>query len=575
MTTDSAARGHDRRTHDHASSTARRSGATATGSPTSVPTGASGTTTGGTGRRRGVRVLVAGIVALGLVVPLGTPAGASGTSSSGGGLLGGLLGLVQGLTGGLAEGLSDTVDGIAFGANRHLDEFDAQSSAVLQPGQVASLIEADKLHQRGITGAGVDVALIDTGVAPVAGLDAEGAVIVGPDLSFDPQGSDMPAGIDAYGHGTHMASLIAGRGTTQTRGIAPGVRILDMKVGASNGAVDVSQVIAAINWVDQHRDEPGMDVRVLNLSYGTDGVQPYQVDPLAHAVETAWRHGIVVVVAAGNSGGALVNPAIDPYVLTVGAADMGRSVASPYDDEVADFSSVGTPARRVDVVAPGVSLAAARVPGSQVDEEHPEARVGSTQIRGSGTSQAAAVVSGAVALLLQQRPDLTPDQVKQVLTGSAEPLRASPASAQGAGLVQLKHAGDVRPTTVPQAHPVSTGTGSLDAARGTSRLTDGETELAGEIDVMSAPWDAATWAAATTAGTTWDAGRWNGNTWTGDGWADAGEGSFTGRTWRGQAFSGRTWREAAWTGRTWRGESWTGRTWRADIWTGRTWRSAA
>ena len=208
-------------------------------------------------------------------------------------------------------------------------------------------------------------------MAPVPGLDADGAVIVGPDLSFDSQGGDMPAGIDAYGHGTHMASLIAGRGTGQTQGIAPGARILDMKVGASNGAVDVSQVIAAVNWVDQHRNDPGMDVRVINLSYGTDGVQPYQVDPLAHAVETAWRHGIVVVVAAGNSGGALTNPAIDPYVLTVGAADMGTSVTSPVDDKTAAFSSVGTAERRVDLLAPGVSLIGARVPGSAADAGPP------------------------------------------------------------------------------------------------------------------------------------------------------------------------------------------------------------
>lgn len=540
MTTDSAARGHT----------------TSTDGPPSH-------------RRRALRLAAATAVATAtLLAPIAVaPAGAS----DGGGLLGGLLGLV----GGVVEEADATVEGVAFGTTGRLDPFATQPSAVLQPGQVAGLIDADRLHQRGITGAGVDVALVDTGVAPVPGLDADGAVVVGPDLSFDAQGSDMPAGIDAYGHGTHMASLIAGRGTTQTRGIAPGARILDMKVGASNGAVDVSQVIAAVNWVDQHRDEPGMDVRVLNLSYGTDGVQPHQVDPLAHAVETAWRHGIVVVVAAGNSGGALTNPAIDPYVLTVGAADMGRFAAAPFDDSVADFSSVGTPERRVDVVAPGVSLVGARVPGSTVDQEHPEARVGSTQIRGSGTSQAAAVVSGAVALLLQQRPELTPDQVKEILTETADPLRGSPGWAQGAGLVQVRDAGTERPDGPPQTHPVSTGLGTLDGARGTMRLGDGETELAGEVDVLDAPWDAPTWAAATTAGTTWDGGRWNGNTWSGDGWADAGEGSFTGRTWRGQAFSGRTWRGATWTGRTWRGEAWSGRTWRSDIWTGRTWRSAS
>lgn len=537
MTTDSAARGHTTPARHH----------------TSRPL-----------RRRALQVGAAAVVAATFAVPTAAPAGAG----DGGGLLGGLLGLVTKLV----KDVPATVDGAVFGSD-HIDEFAPQPSAALQPGQVSALIEADRLHRRGIDGTGVDVALVDTGVAPVAGLDAEGAVVVGPDLSFDPQGTDMPAGIDAYGHGTHMASLIAGRGTSTTRGVAPGARILDMKVGAANGAVDVSQVIAAVNWVDQHRDDPGMDVRVLNLSYGTDSVQPYQVDPLAHAVESAWRHGIVVVVAAGNSGGALTNPAIDPYVLTVGAADMGRFASSAHDDVVADFSSVGTAARRVDVVAPGVSLIGARVPGSTVDTEHPDARVSATQFRGSGTSQAAAVVSGAAALLLQQRPELTPDQVKEILTGTATPLRGSPSWAQGAGLVQLDDAGSERPRRGPQAHEVSTGLGLLDAARGTARVTDGEAELAGEVDIMSAPWDAPAWAAATTAGTTWDGGSWNGNVWTGDGWVDGDQGAFTGRTWRGQAFSGRTWRGETWTGRTWRGQAWSGRTWRADIWTGRTWRS--
>jgi len=516
-------------------------------------------------RTRGIRFVAVLVAATALTVPMATPA-----SASDGGLLGGLLGLLGNVVGGLPA----TVDNVLRFGKSPLDEFATQPSAPLQPGQVTDLIGGRLLHQRGIDGRGVDVALIDTGVAPVPGLDADGAVLVGPDLSFDSQGSDMPAGIDAFGHGTHMASLIAGRGTTQTRGIAPGSRILDMKVGASNGAVDVSQVIAAVNWVDQHRNDPGMDVRVINLSYGTDGVQPYQVDPLAHAVETAWRHGIVVVVAAGNSGGALTNPAIDPYVLTVGAADMGTSATSPADDKTAAFSSVGTAQRRVDLLAPGVSLIGARVPGSEADQAHPEARVGTTQFRGSGTSQAAAVVSGSVALLLDQQPELTPDQVKDLLTGSGRILVRSAPTSQGAGLLNLTTAAALPATDSPQTHPVSTGLGSLDAARGTSRVSDGQSELAGEIDVMSAPWRPETWAARTTAGTAWDGGRWNGNTWTGDGWIDGDEGYFTGRTWRGQAFSGRTWRGETWTGRTWRGEAWSGRTWRADVWTGRTWRSA-
>ena len=150
-------------------------------------------------------------------------------------------------------------------------------------------------------------------------------VINGPDLSFDSQAPNL-TDIDTYGHGTHMAGLIAGRDAAIPPGkedeadhyfvgAAPGARIVSIKVAASDGATDVSQVIAAIDWIVQHRNSDGLNIRVLNLSFGTDGTQDYQLDPLAYAAEVAWHHGIVVVVAAGNSGFGtpqLNNPAYDP-----------------------------------------------------------------------------------------------------------------------------------------------------------------------------------------------------------------------------------------------------------------------
>ena len=151
----------------------------------------------------------------------------------------------------------------------------------------------------GITGNGVTVALIDSGVAPVDGLATNGKIVNGPDLSLDSQ-NDSLRYLDAYGHGTHMASIIAGRGNSAPSvvassdprnhflGIAPDAQILNMKVGAADGAVDVSQILAAIDWVVQHRNDGGMNVRVLNLSFGTNSSQAYQIDPLAFAVEVAW-----------------------------------------------------------------------------------------------------------------------------------------------------------------------------------------------------------------------------------------------------------------------------------------------
>ena len=144
-----------------------------------------------------------------------------------------------------------------------------------------------------------------------------------------------------------MAGLIAGNDGQAGgyRGVAPDARIVSLKVGVADGGADVSQMIAAIDWVVQHRNDNGMNIRVLNLSYGTNSTQPYGIDPLAYAVEQAWKAGIVVVAAAGNSGyqnGAsaqgLADPAYDPQILAVGAADT-MGTAAPWDDQVAPFSA--------------------------------------------------------------------------------------------------------------------------------------------------------------------------------------------------------------------------------------------
>ena len=173
---------------------------------------------------------------------------------------------------------------------------------------VAEATGAHDAQKAGYTGRGIGVALIDTGVTEVPGLDT-GNVRHGPDLSFDSQDPEL-AHKDAYGHGTHLASIIAGREAVGTatsytspsafNGMAPNAELISVKVGANDGAVDVTQVIAAIDWVVEHRTE--LNIRVLNLSYGTDSVQDPLVDPLTFAVERAWKAGIVVVVAGGNDG---------------------------------------------------------------------------------------------------------------------------------------------------------------------------------------------------------------------------------------------------------------------------------
>ncbi|WP_299037838.1 S8 family serine peptidase [uncultured Pseudokineococcus sp.] len=449
------------------------------------------------------------------------------------------------------------------------------------------------------TGRGVGVAILDTGIAPVAGLDAPGAVVEGPDLSLESQ-SPALRGLDGFGHGTHMAGLVGGRDAElelgeevspeRFSGMAPGATLVDVKLGTADGAVDVSQVVAALDWVVEHRAETG--VRVVNLSYGTGSTQPADLDPLAHAVESAWRAGVVVVVAAGNDGeggpSPLTMPAADPWVLAVGSSDH-RGTPSRADDAVGAWTSSGTDARRPDLLAPGKSVVSLRVPGSLADVEHPEGRVtGDAEgrfFRGTGTSQSAAVVSGAAALLLQRDPSLTPDQVKGLLVASAEPLAGDGSPVQGAGeldvlgAVQLldaqRAAGGV--PAHAQQHAVSTGLGSLEASRGGVHVVDPGTgaALTGEQDVFGVAWDAPSWAAASSAGTAWDGGAWRGSVWAADGWA--GPGAWGSVEWQGASWTGRSWRSTSWTsavweGRSWRDQSWTGRSWRDESWSGRSWR---
>src|SRR4051794_6896062 len=172
----------------------------------------------------------------------------------------------------------------------------ATSSAPLPDmASIGQVVGAPAAWQANATGQGIDVAVLDTGVTPVPGLTGSNKLLYGPDLSFDSQNPDK-AYVDGYGHGTAMAGIIAGNDETSGgyKGIAPDARIVSVKVGASNGAADVSQMIAGITWVTQHAHDDGMNIRVLNLSLGTNSVQPYQVDPLAHAAEQAWKKGIVV-----------------------------------------------------------------------------------------------------------------------------------------------------------------------------------------------------------------------------------------------------------------------------------------
>jgi serine protease AprX len=438
---------------------------------------------------------------------------------------------------------------------------------------------ASSMWDAGYTGKGVDVAVIDSGIVPVDGFKTPGKVVYGPDLTLE--ASTGAKNLDTYGHGTHMSSIIAGRDSATTGsgsgdssnfvGMAPDARIVSIKVSDGKGQTDVSQAIAAIDWVVHNKNKNGLNIRVLNMSFGTDGVQDYVLDPLAYAAEQAWHKGVVVVVAVGNEGfgtAKVNNPAYNPYLIAVGSND-AKGTATTADDVVSAFSNDGDGTRNPDLVAPGDKVVALRSAGSYLDTTYPAARIGDRLFRGSGTSQSAAVVSGAAALLIQQRPTITPDQVKALLTGTAQPIPAATAAQQGAGALDLTKAKDAAtPLDVKQKFKLSTGLGSLEAARGSVHVTVNGRQVSGEIDVRGKSFDVRTWAEGVRSGLNWNGMTWSGMTWSGMTWSGM---TWSGMTWSGMTWSGMTWSGMTWSGMTWSGMTWSGMTWSGMTWSGMTW----
>jgi serine protease AprX len=400
-------------------------------------------------------------------------------------------------------------------------------------------------------GQGVTVALLDTGVSQVP--DLGNRVLVRVDLTPDHDGYDR------YGHGTHMAGIIAGDGTSsngQWVGIAPKANLVSVKVARADGSTDVSVVIAAMQWIVSHKAQ--YNIRVLNLSYGTDSRQSYAVDPLDYAVEQVWRSGIFVAVAAGNTGpdaGTVTKPGDDPFVLTVGAANT-RNTAAHEDDEVAPFSARGPTQdglNKPDLVAPSISIVSNRAAGSTLDQLHPAARVGDYYFKGTGTSQATAIASGVAANLFATAPALTPDLAKAILLRTADHGESGPGA--GAGMIDsgaaltLVRRSYWWVTPANQGVTPSSGLGSIEATRGSYHVNadfnnDGQPDLIqGEIDVLGNAWSP-----AALVGKFWSANSWSGNSWSSY--------VFEGNSWSGNSWSGNSWSGTSWCGNSWSGNSW-------------------
>ena len=342
------------------------------------------------------------------------------------------------------------------------------------------------------SGAGVDIAVIDSGVVPTRFLGGQ-RLLYGPDFSVDVINPAL-RNLDAFGHGTNVASIISA--------IAPKSRIVSLKVASSNGSTSLAQLTAAIGWVVANAHTEGRNIRVLNLSYGMTPSKEGNL--LAHALRLAWRAGITVVASAGNDGlGMTIDaPADDSQFIAVGAAKQSLKGLVP-----ADFSSGSALplTRTVDVLALGADIVGARVAGSFLDERFPGARSGDEGFRGSGTSQAAAVVSGVLAGIISRKPTLSPSQAKAILLDGARPIAGYSTAFQGRGLVN-QQASLARSVPASFWADLMNGIGSL-------WVPSSAQPLAILRPIVGSAWNGPEW-----SGNRWSDATWSGNRWSGSRW---------------------------------------------------------
>ena len=391
---------------------------------------------------------------------------------------------------------------------------------------------AGQVWHDGELGSRAVVALIDTGVAPVAALED---AVVG-EIDFSGTG-----GGDGYGHGTFLASLIAGAGP-DAPGVAPQAGILSLKVGRTDGTATLGSVLTALQWM--HSSGRVMGVRIATLALGVDPASDAgQI--LDTASDSLARSGVMVITAAGNDGaGKLSSPATAKDTFSVGAVD-DHATADRSDDTVADFSGSGPDSRGVqqpDVMASGSLIVGVMPADSVIARENPQAWVADGLFRGSGTSMATALTAGVAALASSARPDLDGDALTAALR-AGEGVADAPSAVAAA---KAAAPGRELPTPGWADQPVEV------PGQGRAR-SNGH---AAEADPNGVRWTGVRWTGVRWTGVRWTGVRWTGVRWTGVRW--------TGVRWTGVRWTGNGWGDETWGPGAWGGVRWTGSTWAAD-----------
>lgn len=361
----------------------------------------------------------------------------------------------------------------------------------------------------GLDGTGIGVAIIDSGIATDS------------DWRTNPKNYtfslNSKSATDIYGHGTHVAGIIAGTGRDSNgryMGIAPGVTLFSIKIADGDGMAYESDVVAGLAWVLLNKG--AYNIRVVNLSLNTTTNQSYHESPLDAAIEILWFNGVVVVASAGNvdpqdsqGDGKFYNasPANDPFIITVGAMDE-KGTASTSDDVIAAYTSMGISMdgfKKPEIFAPGSNIYSVLSQNSPWKTQYPDRVVlNGEYIRLSGTSMSAPMVAGAVALLLQDEPNLMPDQVKYRL------MNASRSHCVRSGKTTICY-------PVLDVYSAVTGTTTASANTGTlpSQLLYSGTEPIswGSVGWNSVGWNSVGWNSVGWNSVGWNSVGWNSTYW--------------------------------------------------------------
>jgi serine protease AprX len=348
-------------------------------------------------------------------------------------------------------------------------------------------------------GQGVTVALVDSGVLDTLAFDTR---LIG-QVNFNLGYHDST---DRYGHGTFVAGLVGDNGNLsngQYVGIAPQSNLVSIRISDDQGMSQMSDVVNGLQWIVAN--QAAYNIRVVNLSLNSAVYESYMTNPLDAAVEILWFDGLVVVVSAGNNGTAsLFPPANDPFVITVGATDDKHTV-TPFDDTIAPFSAWGvdeTGAVKPDIVAPGTNIVAYLPdnPNLTMSVQHPSNRKNNNYFLLSGTSMAAPLVAGSVAMLLESNPNLNPDQVKYRLKTTANRWWPGYNSTMaGAGLLDIYAA----------VHGFSTASANT-GIQASQLLWTGSTPVTwGSVNWSSVNWSSVNWSSVNWSSVNWSSVNWS------------------------------------------------------------------